>query len=209
VKKSIWPLLFLIFLLAALAWVRISPFKLIEQDIIARWQGIQSTDSIRFFQWISDTISFISLGIPAVFVAIGITRKRKEFVRNGLIILLSVGLGGTISAVIKRTIKEPRPYEVDSRIAQWSKGGSNSFPSGHTTEVSAAALGFSLILFRTPPAMLLSILWALLMMSSRIILGVHNFTDILGGFVTACIGLWIVQEGFRRYDARCQDNVVS
>jgi undecaprenyl-diphosphatase len=204
VKKSIWPLLALILLLALLGWLRISPFKLIEQDIIARWQGMQSVTSIRFFQWISDTISFISLGIPAAFVAFGLTRKRKKLVRNGLIILLSIALGGTISAVIKRTIKEPRPYEVDSRIAQYSKGGSNSFPSGHTTEVSAAALGFSLILFRTPPAIILSILWALLMMSSRIILGVHNFTDIAGGFVTACIGLWIVQEAFRRYDARRQ-----
>ena len=107
-----------------------------------------------------------------------------------------MGLSGIIAQSIKRTLKEPRPYEVDSRITQWSVGGSNSFPSGHTAEVTVATLGFALILFRTPVSMIISIIWALLMMSSRIILGVHNFTDILGGITAGCLSLLIMREIF-------------
>jgi len=196
--KRFWiQLLALIGIVTALAVYRVSSYKVKEQNVIAELQVHQTPGSIRFFQLVSDSISFISLGIPAVFLVTGLIRKRKIWIRQALIILLGIALGGLISATIKRTIKEPRPYELDSRITQWSVGGSNSFPSGHTVEATAAAIGFSFLLFRTPLSIVLSIAWALLIMFSRIILGVHNFTDILGGMAIGCIGLLVIHRVFK------------
>lgn len=195
-----WLLLsFLVIALTALAFLRISTFKVEEQNVIASLQARQSEGSITFFQVVSDSISFVSLGIPALFVAFGLVKKRKELTRSGLLILLSIALAGSISAVIKRTLKEPRPYEVDSRIKQLSVGGSNSFPSGHTAEASAAALGFMLILFRNRLSMFLSVIWAGTIMLSRIVLGVHNFTDILAGIAVGSMGLLLMNAIFKKW----------
>lgn len=196
-NKRFWiQLLLLIGIVTSLAIYRVSDHKVKEQNIIAELQIRQSSASIRFFQIVSDSISFFSLGIPAVFLVTGLIQKKKLWIRQALIILLGIALGGLISATIKRTIKEPRPYEVDARITQWSVGGSNSFPSGHTVEATAAAIGFSAILFRTPLSVVLSVVWALMIMFSRIVLGVHNFTDILGGIAIGCIGLLIINRLF-------------
>lgn len=192
----------LVIIVVILGFYRVSPNKVKEQNIIAELQLQQTPSSIRFFQVISDSISFISLGIPALFLASGLIKKKRLWVRQALIILLGIALGGIISATMKRTIREPRPYEVDSRITQWSVGGSNSFPSGHTVEVTAAAIGISAILFRTPLSVILAVVWAVLMMSSRIVLGVHNFTDILGGMAVGTLGLMTVHRLFERYDEK-------
>lgn len=195
--KRFWiRLLALIGLVTVLAIYRVSSHKVKEQNIIAELQIHQTAGSIRFFQVVTDSISFFSLGIPAAFLVAGLIRRRKIWMKNALIILLGIALGGLLSATIKRTIKEPRPYEVDSRITQWSVGGSNSFPSGHTVEATAAAIGFSVLLFRTPVSIVLSAFWALLIMFSRIVLGVHNFTDILGGMAIGCIGILVIHKVF-------------
>ena len=201
-KNSWFRLVALVIVVIGLAFYRVSPNKVKEQNIIAEIQLHQSPGSIHFFQLVSDSISFFSLGIPAIFLVSGLIKKRKVWVRNALIILLGISLGGLISAVLKRTIREPRPYEVDARITQWSVGGSNSFPSGHTVEATAAAIGFSMILFRTPISIVLSVIWALTIMFSRIVLGVHNFTDILGGMAIGCIGLLIVHQVFEKFPLR-------
>ena len=199
-QKKFWPLLVvLIILLAGFGWLRVSSFKLNEQNIIAGLQTMQSPASIQFFQTISDYGKYINLGIPVLFLGLGLVMKKNDFTRKGLLILLAMGLSGIISQSIKRTLKEPRPYEVDSRITQWSVGGSNSFPSGHTAEVTVATLGFTLILFRTSISIIFSIIWALLMMFSRIVLGVHNFTDILGGIIVGCLGILVMQKIFDRF----------
>lgn len=198
-NKRFWIRFFLLAgIVAALAIYRVSEHKIIEQEIITRLQRVQTPASVRFFQVVSDSISFFSLGIPALILVAGLIHKRKVWVRHALIILLGIALGGLMSATIKRTLKEPRPYEVDKRIAQLSVGGSNSFPSGHTVEATAAAVGFSAILFRTPVSIVLSILWALMIMLSRIVLGVHNFTDILAGAAIGCLGLLIIHHLFEK-----------
>lgn len=201
-KKSWLSIITLVVILTGLGILRTSSFKVKEQNIIASLQSQQAPVSVRFFQVVSDSISFISLGIPAFFLVAGVIRKNRDFTRKSLLILLSIALAGLISATLKRTIREPRPYEVDSRITQWSVGGSNSFPSGHTSEVTVAAIGFSSILFRTPVSIVLSVVWALLIMFSRIVLGVHNFTDIAAGIVVGCLGLLIMQEIFERFSPR-------
>ena len=208
--KQFWLKLgLLIILLIALLLIRNSSFKLMEQDAIAALQHGLSPAWVRFFQFVSNSISFVSLTIPAFFLFSGLLRKRKVMARKGLVILLSIALAGSIGAAIKRTFKEPRPYEVDTRITQWSVGGSNSFPSGHTAEATAAALGFTLILFRTSMAALLSVIWALLIMFSRIILGVHNFTDIAAGITLGCIGMLIMIQVFRHYGWSLEEDATS
>jgi undecaprenyl-diphosphatase len=196
-KSSFWLILFLLAaLVTALGMYRVSENKTTEQMFIRELQLRQTPASVRFLQLVSDSISYFSLGIPALAIAAGLIRKKKVWVRHALIILLGIALGGSISAVIKRTVKEPRPYEVDPQIAQLSVGGSNSFPSGHTVEATAAAVGFSVLLFRTPLSVILSAVWALSIMFSRIVLGVHNVTDILAGAALGCMGLLIVYRLF-------------
>lgn len=203
-KSSFWLILILLAAgVTALGIYRVSENKTTEQNLIVELQLGQTPASVRFLQLVSDSISYFSLGIPALALAAGLIRKRKTWVRHALIILLGIALGGSISAVIKRTVKEPRPYEVDSRIAQLSVGGSNSFPSGHTVEATAAAVGFSTLLFRTPISMVLSAAWALLIMFSRIVLGVHNVTDILAGAAIGCLGLLII---YRLFELRPERN---
>lgn len=209
-KPRFWILLvFLSGVVAALAFHRVSESKVIEQDLIVELQIRQTPASVRFLQLVSDSINYFSLGIPAIALALGLTFKRKMWVRHALIIMLGIALGGLISATIKRTIREPRPYEVDNRIAQLSVGGSNSFPSGHTVEATAAAVGFSVLLFRTPLSVILSASWALLIMYSRIVLGVHNFTDILAGVTIGCIGLLVVYNLFKLRKEQEHDGVVT
>jgi undecaprenyl-diphosphatase len=196
-KSSFWFLLILLAtLVTTLGIYRVSENKTTEQNLITELQLRQTPGSVRFFQLVSDSISYFSLGIPAIALSIGLIRRKKIWVRHALIILLGIALGGSISAIIKRTLKEPRPYEVDQRIAQLSVGGSNSFPSGHTVEATAAAVGFSTLLFRVPISVVLSVAWALMIMFSRIVLGVHNFTDILAGAAVGCMGLLIVYRLF-------------
>lgn len=196
-KSSFWLLLFILAaLVTALGFYRASENKATEQNLITELQVRQTPGSIRFLQLVSDSISYFSLGIPAMALGAGLALQRKIWVRHALIILLGIALGGSVSAVIKRTIKEPRPYEVDKRIAQLSVGGSNSFPSGHTVEATAAAVGFTTLLFRTPISAVLSFAWAFMIMFSRIVLGVHNITDILAGAAIGCMGLLIIYRLF-------------
>ncbi|MBL7866177.1 MAG: hypothetical protein JNK10_14970, partial [Cyclobacteriaceae bacterium] len=126
-KSSFWLILvLLVSLVTALGVYRVSENKTTEQKLIRELQLMQTPASVRFLQLVSDSISYFSLGIPALAIAAGLIRRKKAWVRHALIILLGIALGGSVSAVIKRTVKEPRPYEVDKQIAQLSVGGSNS-----------------------------------------------------------------------------------
>lgn len=197
-KKLFWPLLLsLSIVLTILGFIRTSSFKQNEQDIIASIQSSLSDSEIHFLQFISDYGKYINIGIPVLILIAGLAlSERRVLIKKALMILLAMGLSGGIAQTIKRTLREPRPYEVDSRITQWSVGGSNSFPSGHTAEVTASMVGIAVLIFRSPLTILLSAAWAALMMFSRIALGVHNFTDICGGIVTGCISVLVISRIF-------------
>ncbi len=186
-------------ILIGLGCWRISTFAENEHNLIVKLQTHQTPGSIGFFQGVTDSISFVSLGIPTIFLLTGLIKKNNDLARKGLLVLLCIGFTGLLSYAVKRTLQVPRPYEVDSRIAKWSGGTNNSFPSGHTAEATAAALGFSIILFRTRLSIFLAAAWALLIMFTRIILGVHSFTDILAGIVVGFMGLLIMQRIFQHF----------
>ena len=110
---------------------------------------------------------------------------------------------------LKDLIARPRPFVVSDAIVTLIKEPSSfSFPSGHTSGSMTAALA---LLKLTPkkygiPAVVLAALIAL----SRIYVGAHYPTDVLGGLVIAFVssiwGCYLVKQIYIKIKERkCHD----
>jgi membrane-associated phospholipid phosphatase len=168
-----------------------------QLDFIAWLQSKATWKRLLLLELISDSITLFSLGIPLMIAFWMILRGGGwKSVHLFLYVGLSIAVAGLISYIIKKIGSVPRPYEVDTRIIQWSVGGGFSFPSGHTTEAfaSATALAF---LFPKWRIALPVFLWASLVAFSRIFLGVHYPFDILGGIAIGTTSSYAMHFLFR------------
>ncbi|SRR5258706_121159 len=172
-------LIYLISLVACMVAAQLLP----QLDFIAGWQEPENKITVTVFQFISDSISFVSFGIPVMITIIREFKSEASKKQNRLsllYVLLSIAVAGLISYLMKKTFTEPRPYEVDTRIVQLSVGGGYSLPSGHTTEAFASATALVLLFPRWVVALPV-FTWASLVALSRIYLGVHYPFDIFVG----------------------------
>ena len=109
--------------------------------------------------------------------------------------LLSMGVGALITNVcLKNLVARTRPYEVvEGLVPLIRKPTDYSFPSGHT----CASFACTLVLYRILPKKygVPAVLLAALIAFSRLYVGVHYPTDVLGGLAvgifSSCLVLWI------------------
>lgn len=136
---------------------------------------------------------------------------RREQRRVAAFLLVTSGGGGLVNSAVKLLVDRPRP-QVDHPIATaWGE----SFPSGHSMG-STICYGALLLVFlaviprrRRPFAVLATAALVLAIGASRLLLGVHFLTDVVGGFAlglawlsaaTALFQVWRVETGGHRVD---------
>ncbi|RYG55276.1 phosphatase PAP2 family protein, partial [bacterium] len=120
---------------------------------------------------------FYLLLLPLIYWGV----SRPLGVRLGALLLFSV----VVNEIFKVAFAQPRPYWIDANllISKGSAEASFGFPSGHAQNAILIWPFLALQTKRKGLWMSLAILLAAGISFSRIYLGVHYPTDILGGFL--------------------------
>lgn len=154
-------------------------------EVIIKIMNSNITAIMIFISFLGSAITLITLSLASIFLV-----KDKKYSK---LIILNLVLSFILNKILKLIIARPRPPRLRLVIEN-----GYSFPSGHSM-VSFAFYGFLIYLInkniknkkiKYPLIVLLSLL-ILLIGISRIYLGVHYVTDVLGGYIIGLIYLMV------------------
>ncbi|MFN2526449.1 MAG: phosphatase PAP2 family protein [Actinomycetota bacterium] len=208
--------------LFALAFLLVAvPFGILLSQVVGSGSLIKvdTAAANSLHEWVRDrpvlveglqVASFLG-GPPWFYLIVGtsvIFLWRRERRRLAVFLALTTLLGGAVDTVVKVLVDRPRPSLVDPVATAHGQ----SFPSGHSMS-SVVAYGALLLVFlpavskrRRKFVLAGALVLVLFIGFSRLALGVHYITDVLGGFVlgaawlvasTAAFSIWRVERGRR------------
>ncbi len=100
-----------------------------------------------------------------------------------------------VNTVIKVIAGQPRPYTYDQRVKALETQPSNGFPSAHAQNATAV-WGFLGSWARRKWVWILGAVLAVGVGVSRVYLGVHFPTDVVGGYIIGVLVLWSFMRGW-------------
>ena len=134
------------------------------------------------FKFLSNTHIIPEVTIPASLLIGGLIKKDKKMFFQGAEAGAGILIAVCLSTSFKYIINRPRPYVTYPDLDNRQLPIGPSFPSGHTTATFALATTLS-IQFPKWYVILPSYTWASAVAYSRMHLGVHYPSDLLGGII--------------------------
>lgn len=159
----------------------------------------------RFFIPFSFASTFASISLILGLFFLSLYRKSKEIRTKSYLLLSTFLVASLTSFLLKNLIHRQRPFVSYPFIQKLSEGGSSSFPSGHTLEAFTIAATVAAI-GKSRKLSFIVYCWAILVAYSRMILGVHYPSDILGGIVAGTLIGMIVPGFTNKYLKRLRIN---
>lgn len=124
----------------------------------------------------------VATGLPTLMVAGGLLSHNKKLIYNGLELYASGMINLLITQAVKTAVNRKRPAETYSFIEPYKNLRGHSFPSGHTSTAFAVATTLTLQ-YKKWYVAVPAYTWASLVGYSRMHLGVHYPSDVLGGII--------------------------
>lgn len=188
-------------------WISDRQIHGFDAAVISSVQGMESpglTVIMKALTWLGTGIPVSIITIGAIVVLYLVLKHRSELVFLGGLAITS----SLVNAIIKRIFKRDRP--TLHRIAE---ANGFSFPSGHAMATIALYGGLAFLLWKHAPNLLgrililaISTLFILGIGISRIYLGVHYPSDVLGGYLLSgsllAIFIWYYQRYLDRRHKR-------
>lgn len=138
----------------------------------------------KWFSFIFGPWTFRIIAVVVAFVALA--RRQR---RTALFLLIGVAATGLVTEVAKDIAQRARPLTALAHEPSWS------FPSGHALGTMAGALGLCAVfrLWGVARQRLIEVLCGVIVVTvgvSRVVLNVHNPTDVLAGWLLGA--LWFL-----------------
>lgn len=144
-------------------------------------------------------IGITQIGVPLMIAVVVLQWRSREdrlhlrhvAICAGLAFLLGLAFNQGILLFIHRV----RPYDAGVSHLMIARSADWSFPSDHATASTSIVAAFAMQ--KIPRRTLLVLAMAVLVCLSRIFVGTHYLTDILGGAATGILAAVIVQRVYR------------
>ncbi|GIP23929.1 phosphatase PAP2 family protein [Paenibacillus sp. J22TS3] len=179
-------------------WISDHQIHVFDDKVIGWVQGMESpglTVVMKSFSWIGSGIPVAVITLAAIVILYFVLKHRSE-----LVFLAALAISSSlINSIIKAIFRRDRP--TLHRIAE---ANGFSFPSGHAMATIALYGGLAFLLWKHAPKLigriliiLISLVFIIGIGISRIYLGVHYPSDVLGGYLLTgallAIFIWYYQ----------------
>ena len=167
---------------------------------VQRWVAESQVRSVRsLMEYASDIGDWPGLVVAALAGAlVAQLRRNRRWVRICVAMIVACAVAGALTRVVKIAAGRARPsVEIDAGFnGPRFTAKYHAFPSGHTAS-SAAFFGVLAFVNGRIFAALLPI--PLLIAFSRIYLGAHHFSDVIGGMLVGGVVAVLVAAGWHRF----------
>ena len=151
---------------------------------------------------VTNSVAPVTVLTPLSLLTAGYLNKDKQLQKEGWKATGTVLVNVVVTQSLKKIVGRQRPYNAyPDRISFYHFENDSSFPSGHASNAFATATTLSLTFkkwYVTVPAYL----WATGSAYSRLYLGQHYLTDVLGGAAvgvgSAFLSRWLTEKIFYR-----------
>lgn len=141
------------------------------------------TRADRPMQLISNTTSYIAIGMPAGIALVGLVKHDTDMMVSAVTVAATLFTAEITTYALKYSVNRPRPFvSYPQYFLKKSDGGSPSFPSGHTSAAFSLATALSLE-YKKWYIIAPAYVWATSVAYSRMHLGVHYPSDVIIGLI--------------------------